>query len=74
MTNPSPTNPDDQVSVSQSWLTWVGTTVGTANSVLGPYIQQLISGEAVQLAPADVDAVTSALAGLVSIEPKLDSP
>lgn len=68
-TPPDPTNPTDQVSVSQSWLTWVGSTVSTATSVLGPYIQQLIAGESVQLSPAEVDDVTAALAGLTGIEP-----
>lgn len=69
MTTPSPTDPD-QVSVSQGWLNFVGEQVATANSVLGPYIQSLINGESVTLAPADVSAVTAALAGLASIEPQ----
>ena len=68
-TTPDPANPADQVSISQSWLDFVGTTVKTAATTLGPYIQQLIAGQSVQLAPAQVDDVTSALSGLESVEP-----
>ena len=71
MTAPDPTNTADQVSISQAWLEFVATTVTTANSVLGPYIQQLIAGEAVQLQPADVADVESALTGLKGLEPSV---
>lgn len=66
---PDPTNPADQVSVSQEWLTYVATTIATANSVLGPYIQQLIAGETVTVPPAEIEDITSALGGLLGLEP-----
>jgi hypothetical protein len=73
-TPPDPTNPADQVSVSQSWLEFVAQTIVTANSVLGPYIQQLLAGEAVTIEPADVADVTSALSGLQGLEPAAPTP
>lgn len=71
---PDPTNPADQVSVSQSWLTYVGQTVEGAKTVLGPYIQQLLGGQAVTLQPADVSAVQTALSDLLGLEPAAPAP
>jgi hypothetical protein len=73
-TPPDPTNPADQVSVSQSWIEYVAQTIVTANSVLGPYIQQLIAGESVTLDPANVTDVTNALGGLQGLEPAAPTP
>ncbi len=72
--SPVPTDPSDEVIISQAWITAVGTAIATANSVLGPYIQQLVNGQQVQLDDADVSTVTDALAGLANIEPAATNP
>lgn len=71
---PDPTNPADQVSISQSWLEFVAQTISSTDSVLGPYIAQLVAGETVTIDPANVADVQTALAALQELAASAPAP
>jgi hypothetical protein len=70
MSSPTP-NP---VQIDQNDLTNFANEISAAVAVIGPYIQQLLAGQSVTLAPADESAVQAAITSLQNLEPPAPTP
>lgn len=66
--------PSDAVWISQSDLDNFASEISGAVNVLGPYLQQLVAGQTVQLAEADESQVKQAVQSLLNLEPPSPAP